>query len=49
MIFLRLIKGLKGFIIYENVPTGEMFKQYPGPPPSEVFDLVPVYEGIWNF
>jgi len=41
-------KGIKGFIIYENVPTGETAKQYYGPE-SSGFDLIPVYKGIWNF
>jgi hypothetical protein len=47
-------KGIEGFIIYENVPTGETAKQYVGLDPDEPFfddwyEEFIVYEGIWNF
>jgi hypothetical protein len=47
-------KGIEGFIIYENVPTGETAKQYVGLDPNEPFfddwyEEFIVYEGIWNF
>jgi hypothetical protein len=47
-------KGIEGFIIYEDVPTGETGRQWVGLDPDEPFyddwyEEYQVTEGIWNF
>jgi hypothetical protein len=47
-------KGIEGFIIYEDVPTGKTAKQWVGLDPDEPFyddwyEEFQVTEGIWNF